>query len=136
MSLVGLLCKDTNHFEISALLWRICSNYCIFEVFFMPVLHPRYEIWVKNNGYNRNYQTNQEVFIRKPLKIRGLFMFDFGWCMLLITGYFPTQNLLSDAECKICKWSCRQKYTNICKIDFPVLCTFTLFNADFCTFLH
>lgn len=27
-------------------------------------------------------------------------------------------------------------YTNICKIDFSVPCTFTLFNADFCTFLH
>ena len=28
------------------------------------------------------------------------------------------------------------KYTNICKDVFPVLCTFTLFNADFCTFLQ
>jgi hypothetical protein len=36
------------------------------------------------------------------------------------------------------KYDCRQKKenANICKIDFPVLCTFTLFNADFCTFLH
>ena len=24
----------------------------------------------------------------------------------------------------------------VCKNDFPVLCTFTLFNADFCTFLQ
>ena len=44
LSFVGLLCKDTNHFEISAILWRICSNYCIFKVFFMPVLPPRYVI--------------------------------------------------------------------------------------------
>ena len=32
-------------------------------------------------------------------------MFDFGWCKLLITGYFPTQNLLSDAESNICKYN-------------------------------
>ena len=29
----------------------------------------------------------------------------------------------------------KKENANICKIDFPVLCTFTLFNADFCTFL-
>ena len=36
------------------------------------------------------------------------------------------------------KYDCRQKKenANICEIDFPVLCTFTLFNADFCTLLH
>ena len=73
--------------------FHACSNYCIFEVFFMPVLHLRNVIWVKNNRNNRNYQTNQEVLKRKPLKIRGLFMFDFGWCKLLITGYFPTQEI-------------------------------------------
>lgn len=30
----------------------------------------------------------------------------------------------------------KKENANICKIDFPVLCTFTLFNADFCTFLQ
>ena len=30
----------------------------------------------------------------------------------------------------------KKENANICKIDSPVLCTFTLFNADFCTFLH
>ena len=39
---------------------------------------------------------------------------------------------------KICKYGCRPKKenANICKIDFPVLCTFTLFNTGFCTFLQ
>ena len=90
---------------------------------------------------------------------------------IILRRLFPTQNLLSDAECKICKYKwlitsmyasdyggrilCRgteegrkicknlqiwlpskKENANICKIDFPVLCTFTLFNADFCTFLH
>ena len=85
--------------------------------------------------------------------------------------YFPTQNLLSDAEVTICKYKyliintnafvlgylkwlrgtvegrkigknlqiwlpSKKENANICKIDFPVLCTFTLFNADFCTLLH
>ena len=79
--------------------------------------------------------------------------------------------LLSDAECKICKYKsliisvyfsnyggqilCRGteegrkiyknlqmklpskiKYTNICKVVFPVLCIFTFVNTDFCTFLY
>ena len=30
----------------------------------------------------------------------------------------------------------KKENANICNIDFPVLCTFTLFNADFCTFLQ
>ena len=30
----------------------------------------------------------------------------------------------------------KKENANICKIDFPVLCTFTLFNADFCRFLQ
>ena len=30
----------------------------------------------------------------------------------------------------------KEENANICKIDFPVLCTFTLFNASFCTFLQ
>jgi len=30
----------------------------------------------------------------------------------------------------------KKENANIYKIDFPVLCTFTLFNADFCTFLQ
>jgi len=36
------------------------------------------------------------------------------------------------------KYDCLQKKenANIYKIDFPVLCTFILFNADFCTFLQ
>ena len=91
------------------------------------------------------------------------------WYAFLCKNHFPTQNLLSDAECKICKYKsliisvyssnygglilCRgteegrkiyknlqmklpskKENANICKNDFPVLCTFTLFNADFCTF--
>ena len=32
-------------------------------------------------------------------------MVGFGFCKLLITGYFPTQNLLSDAESNICKYN-------------------------------
>ena len=28
------------------------------------------------------------------------------------------------------------KYTNICKVVFPVLCIFTFVNTDFCTFLY
>ena len=44
-------------------------------------------------------------------------------------------------ERKICKnlqiWlPSKKENANICKIDFPVLCTFTLFNADFCRFLQ
>ena len=107
--------------------------------------------WARFRHWWRNYKLSKITLLRRI--------------------YFPTQNLLSNAEVTICKYKwliistnafvlgylkwlrgtvggrkigknlqiwlpSKKENANICKIDFPVLCTFTLFNADFCTFLQ